>query len=167
MPSFSYAFTEMRDSHAEEVMAILNHYVENGFAACHEQPFPAAGFAGLRETIGRYPAAVAIGGGNIVAGFAFLRPYHSAPAFARTAEIASFVHHRHTRRGLGAILLDVLIAGARNMGVDNIVARVSSLNLPGLAFHAKNGFKVRGRLPAAGRKLGKDFDVVYMNKILA
>lgn len=166
MESYSYAFTEMHASHAEEVMAIFNYYIENGFAAYYEQPFPADFFGKLREMIGRYPAAVATSDGNMVVGFAFLRPYHHAPAFKRTAEITYFVHHRHTGRGLGHILLDVMIMGAKSVGVDNLLASISSLNPQSIAFHAKNDFKICGRLPAAGKKRGQDFDVVYMNRIL-
>lgn len=148
-------------------MSIYNHYVENSFAAYFDTPLPDVFFERLLDMAKGYPALVAKDEMNNVAGFAFLHAYHPAPAFLRTAEITYFIHPEHIRRGFGKLLLDRLIDGARKMGVDSIVASISSLNEGSLRFHAKHGFKECGRLIKAGEKKGNDFDVVYMQMFLS
>jgi phosphinothricin acetyltransferase len=110
-----------------------------------------------------YPAIVAKAAAGKVAGFAFLRPYHFAETFKRTAEITYFLLPEHTRLGLGTAFLEELVKAARAMGIDSILASVSSLNQASLNFHLRHGFKECGRFPRVGRKFGEDFDVVYMH----
>ncbi len=52
------------------------------------------------------------------------------------------------------------------MGVDSILAGMSSLNEAGLAFHARHGFAECGRFRGIGRKRGRDFDVVWMQRAI-
>ena len=99
-----------------------------------------------------------------VAGFGFLHAYHPAPTFRRTAELSYFLAPAHMRRGIGGMMLERFIAGARAMGVDNLVASISSRNAESLAFHARHRFTEVGRLRAVGRKHGDDFDVVWMQR---
>lgn len=163
----SYRIVPLADEHAPQVMAILNHYIENGFAAYFDQPLPAYFFERLRGMTLGYPALIALDDVGAVAGFAFLHAYHPAPTLRRTAEATYFIHPEHTRRGLGKLLLDQLIGRASSMGVDNIIASISSLNEDSIAFHGRNGFVECGRLAAAGSKFGRDFDVVYMRRSIA
>jgi phosphinothricin acetyltransferase len=72
----------------------------------------------------------------------------------------------HTRRGIGSGLLSRLIDGAKEAGIDNLLACVSSLNEQSLRFHAKAGFERCGTVREAGRKFGQDFDLVWFQKRL-
>lgn len=113
-----------------------------------------------------YPAvSVKTDAGDVV-GFGFLRPSHPAGTFRRTAEVAYFLLPEHTGRGVGDKMLSHLIREARAIGVDNLLASVSSLNEQSLRFHAKAGFELCGRFVAVGRKSGLDFDVVWFQKRL-
>ena len=109
-------------------------------------------------------ALVAIDGNGVVVGFAFLHAYHPAPCLKQTAEITSFLHPDHTHQGLGGQMLETLVEQATAMGVNNIVASISSKNQPSLQFHAKHGFNECGRIVGAGRKFDELFDVVYMQR---
>lgn len=164
--SQSYTIKDLDTEHAEEVMKIFNHYVASGFAAFFDEPLPDMFFSRLREMARGYPAVAAVAADGTVAGFAFLRAFHAAPTFNRTAETTYFIHPDHTRKGLGKLLLDRLIEESPGVGVDNLVASVSSLNAESLAFHEKNGFRESGRLAAVGRKRGADFDLVLMQRFL-
>ncbi len=59
-----------------------------------------------------------------------------------------------------------LIEGARKLGVDNLVASISSLNEESLGFHRKCGFVECGRFRNVGRKHGRTFDVIWMQRVL-
>ena len=63
-------------------------------------------------------------------------------------------------------LLKHLIEGAREIGVDNLLASISSLNGESLAFHRKYGFVECGRFRDVGRKRGRPFDVIWMQRAL-
>ena len=99
---------------------------------------------------------------GIVLGFGLLRPHNPMPAFRRTTEITCFVAPEHTRKGLGGQILDRLLAEARGMGITVILASISSLNPESLAFHRKLGFQECGRFVGVERKMGRDFDEVWM-----
>jgi phosphinothricin acetyltransferase len=116
------------------------------------------------EMLQAYPAYVVKDGAGDVVGFGFLRPFHPGSALRRTAEITYFIHPEHTRRGLGGMLLGRLMEEARKLGVDNLVANISSRNEQSLGFHRRQGFVERGRLKEVGRKFGEAFDVVWMQR---
>jgi len=164
MNDFPYTIRPIDDTHSKSVMTILNHYIENSFAAYFDHPLPDFFFDKIREMIKGYPAFVACESKEGVVGFAFLHAYHPAPTFRRTAEITYFIHPDHTRKGLGKFMLDELITQALKQNIDNIVASISSLNSASLTFHVKNGFHECGRLEGIGRKCERDFDVVYMQR---
>jgi phosphinothricin acetyltransferase len=163
----SYAVAEMLDVYGSAVMQIFNHYVTTDFAAYFETAFPDAFFARLKEQSRGYPSVVALDDRGKVVGFGFLHAYHPAPAFRRTAEVTYFLAPEHTRKGIGGMILGVLIRQARQQGIERLLASISSLNPDSLAFHVKHGFEEVGRLKSIGRKFDRDFDVVYMQRILA
>jgi phosphinothricin acetyltransferase len=152
--------------HRIPVMDIFNHYIENSFAAYPESRLPYEVFDMFLGMAQKYPAVVARDESGQVAGFALLRSYQALAAFQRTAEITYFVAPGRIGRGLGKIFLDYLEAEAGKMGIDTILADISSLNEGSIAFHLKNGFKECGRFEKVGRKTGRDFDQVWMQKRL-
>ena len=158
-------FEPLDKKHGPEVMAIFNHYVENGFAAYPEQRLPEEFFARFLEMTRGYPAYAMIKRATgTVAGFCFLRPYHPFPTFRATAEITYFIAPAEVGRGIGAAALELLEAGARKMGIRVILADISSLNPGSISFHQRHGFCECGRFRGVGRKHGREFDVVWMQK---
>jgi phosphinothricin acetyltransferase len=160
---------ELQDLSAADrtaVIDIFNDAIENSFAAYPEHPVSYEFFDMILHSVKGYPSATLRTPAGMVIGFGFLRPYHLIPAFRRTAEISYFIKPEYTGRGLGQRLLDHLLAGARQMEVDCIVASISSLNPPSLKFHRKHGFQECGRFLRVGRKKGTDFDVVWMQRLL-
>ena len=141
-----YRLRRMSEADSEAVVAIFNHYVENSFAAYLDRPVEAAFFQKVRQP--GYPALVVEAAGGEVVGFAFLRPYHFADTFKRAA------------------MLEWLTGEARAMGIDTLLASICSHNEPSLRFHGRRGFVECGRLLRVGRKMGRDFDVVWMQRLL-
>ncbi|MGE5489058.1 MAG: N-acetyltransferase family protein [bacterium] len=162
--SYQYAPLSERDRAA--VVSIFNYFVERSFAAFPEEPAGPMFFDHVLAMASGYPAlAIRTDAGETV-GFGVLRAYHPAATLRRTAEIAYFILPEHTGRGIGTGLLQRLTAGAQEIGVDNIIASVSSLNEQSLRFHEKAGFERAGTLRAVGRKHGRDFDIVLFQKVL-
>ncbi|MEW6443821.1 MAG: N-acetyltransferase family protein [bacterium] len=159
----AYSFEPMSHLHRNAVIDIFNHFVTNSFAAFLEEPLPYEAFARFLEMARGYPSLVAreAGTGQVV-GFAFLRAFHPAATFLRTAEVTNFILPEHTRKGIGSALLGRLIEAAPARGIDCLLAAISSQNEQSLCFHRKQGFRECGRFLTVGRKLGEDFDVVWM-----
>ena len=159
-----YNLEALASQHDFGVMEILNYYVKNSFSAYFEDSLPLEFFTRLQEMSQGYPALVAKAPDGLIAGFAFLHPYHPAPAFRAVAELTYFIAPDHTRQGLGGLFLERLIADGRKMGLKKLLASVSSLNEASLSFHQKQGFIQSGRLESVGLKFGREFDVVYLLK---
>jgi L-amino acid N-acyltransferase YncA len=150
----------------DQIIDIFNYYVENSFAAYPESKVPREFFGSFLNLTRGYPFLVAKDMCGKVVGFGSLRPYSLLSTFSRAAEITNFISPEHTGIGIGQRILDCLLDQARKMGIVTILASISSLNQASLAFHKKNGFMECGRFVGIGQKMGKGFDVVWMQKMV-
>jgi phosphinothricin acetyltransferase len=158
-------FEPLAEEHGKEVIDIYNYYIDNSFAAYFEERLPESFFARILEVTKGYPAkAIRDGGSGKIVGFCFLRAYHPLPAFRRTAEITYFIAKDAVGKGTGKEALKLLEKEAKDMGIEHILASISSFNDQSLGFHKRNGFTERGRFTDIGRKWGKSFSVVWMQK---
>ena len=163
--NMSCTIRPLRDEDRSAVREIFNHYVVHGTAAYTEDPVSG-------EFTERMTAAALDGGAWVaekeatVVGFALLRPYSSHSTFSHTAVVTYFIAPQSTRSGIGSLLLARLVEGARSHGVETILAHISSDNAPSLAFHRRHGFVECGRFRSIGRKRGRTFDVVWMQRML-
>jgi L-amino acid N-acyltransferase YncA len=161
-----YSLEPMSAGHRQAVIDIFNHFIRHSQAAFPADPVDYAFFDRFLEMSRGYPALVVRDAALRVVGFAFLRPYHPAATFSRTAEITYFILPEHTRQGLGTAILELFLEQAGPLGIDAFLAAVSSHNEASLKFHLKNGFKEVGRFLKVGRKFGEDVDVVWLQKRL-
>ena len=162
----AYRLQALAENDRTAVVSIFNYFVQRSFAAYPEEPVGDEFFDRVRDMSKGYPAVTARTDDDKVAGFGFLRAFHPASTFSRTAEIAYFVLPEHTGQGVGSRMLSCFVEAARQIGVDNLLASVSSLNEQSLEFHRKSGFECCGRFPGVGRKAGRDFDVIWFQKRL-
>ncbi len=159
-----YTLEPMTDEHRKPVIDIYNHFARQGFAAYPEEAVGYAVFDRFLDIAKGYPSAVARTADGRVVGFGFLHAFLPADTFHRTAEVTYFILPEHTRKGIGEKMLDAFMDEARKIGVDNLLANVSSRNEASLEFHRKHGFVECGRFAQVGRKFGQDFDVVWLQK---
>jgi len=160
----NFRFEPMTEEHRKPVVDIFNYYVENSFAAYPEGKVGYESFDRFLGMAKGYPAVVVKSEAGEIAGFAFLHPYYPLNTFQRTAEITYFFRPENARKGLGRAVLDQFILEARGMGIDRLVASISSRNEASLAFHRKQGFVECARFKEVGRKFGQSFDLVWMLK---
>lgn len=160
-------YEKLGRENARPVMEIFNDYIEHGTAAFADAPLPEASFPMLLEKTAGYPAYAVVdaSAGNVV-GFCWLSAYAPVASFRKTAKITSFIARNHVGKGIGKQCLDQLEADARQMGIENIIAEISSENRGSLKFHASNGFAFCGELKNIGYKLNRSFGVDYMQKTL-
>jgi len=161
----NYEFVDLSLNDRKDVLAIFNYYVETSFAAFPDEPVGDEFFERLLVLRRGYPALAIRAEGRTV-GFILLRAYHWAATFRKTAEVTYFLKPEHTGQGAGAHALELVSEAARKMGIENLIATVSSRNEPSLQFHRHAGFQSCGRLRSVGTKFGQDFDVVLFQKRL-
>lgn len=161
-----YAISPISSADRTAIMDIFNYYVENSFAAYPETRLPEEAFEMLRQMSKGLPTSVVRNQKGEVVGFGMLRTHNPFSTFSWTAEATYFIHPDWTGKGLGKSVLAVLEKGARERGITNILASISSLNPRSIAFHKKNGFVECGRFLQVGKKMGREFDTVWMQKQL-
>jgi phosphinothricin acetyltransferase len=149
-----------------EMAGIFNYYVEHSLATYTDAPVSIERFEALMSFSPGYPALVAREAADAMAGFGLLRPYSPIPAFDRAAELTCFLAKGYTGYGIGSMMLEALESGAAELGIETIVATVSSLNEGSLRFHRARGFVEQGRLVGIGSRGVRRFDVVYLQKML-
>jgi len=103
-----------------------------------------------------------------MAGFAYTSPWRTRPAYRHTVEDTVYVAPQHLRHGLGRMLLDGLIEGCRNAGVEQVIAVIADTgDAASEALHRGAGFAEVGRLSKVGFKHGRWIDTVLMQLSLA
>lgn len=146
-------FESLGIEHQTEVLNILNYYVENSFAAYPEKKLLDAFYGNLLEITKGYPAYAVKIDGRVI-GFSFLRAYNPL-AFNESSEITYFIDKDYSGKGIGKIILDKIEKDAKDKGICNILASISSQNVHSLKFHEKNGFVQCGKFPEIGKKFGR------------
>lgn len=163
----SLRFEKMESQHGREVMAIFNDYIENSFAAYPETRLPEAFYGRFLEMTKDYPAfAIKDVDSARTVGFCFLRAYNPLPVFRETALVSYFLEKEAVGKGIGQEALRKLEEEAKAAGIGRLLAEIAAPNEPSLKFHRKNGFRECGRFSKAGKKHGRYFDVIWMEKEL-
>ena len=157
-------FTPLSESDGDEVIRIFNYYIEHSDAAFFDDPVPLVFYGQIMTLVGDYPSVAVRDADTTLVGFGMLRPHSPVPAFRHTAQIAYFVRPDRTGRGIGRKMLTYLEEEGRNAGISCILAEISSQNEGSIRFHLKNGFRECGRFVRVGKKGGRFFDTVWMQK---
>lgn len=158
-------YEPMVEKYCNEVIDIFNYYIENSFAAYFENKLPYEFFNKFIEMTKGYPSYVLLNKETKkVIGFCFLKPYSLLPVFKETAEVTYFIEKNETGKGLGKEILNLLESESKKIGIQHLLASISSYNEQSLNFHKKHGFYECGRLHNIGKRKARNFDVVWMEK---
>jgi phosphinothricin acetyltransferase len=101
-----------------------------------------------------------------VAGFATFGDFRPWPGYRFTVEGTIHIDASARRKGVGAALLQALIARARDAGKHVMVAGVDSANVASLGFLERSGFERVGHLREVGHKFGRFLDLVFLQYML-
>jgi L-amino acid N-acyltransferase YncA len=113
----------------------------------------------------RHPVIVAVEGDEVVA-FGALSPYRTKPAYAWTVEDSVYVRDGWRGKGVGGLVLDRLLALARELGHHSVIARITAANAASLALHERHGFARVGREAHVAFKQGAWLDVMTLQRVL-
>jgi L-amino acid N-acyltransferase YncA len=154
------------DIHA--ITAIYDHAVRHGTASFELEPPDAAEMTRRRQALveAGYPYVVAEADGAL-AGYAYAGPYRPRPAYRWSVEDSVYVAPEMQRRGIGAALLERLIAEAEQRGYRQMIAVIGdSAQMPSIELHRAAGFRPIGTIEHVGFKLGRWLDTVLMQRAL-
>jgi L-amino acid N-acyltransferase YncA len=100
-----------------------------------------------------------------VVGYAYATPFHVRAAYRYTVENAVYVEEAHARRGIGLALMRRLIEQCTELGLRQMIARISESEAS-VQLHTRLGFRQVGHLPATGFKFGRWVSVTEMQLAL-
>jgi L-amino acid N-acyltransferase YncA len=101
-----------------------------------------------------------------VLGYACFSPLRDYAGYRFTAENSIYLLPAAQGRGVGTILLSALIAHAREHGMHSLVALIEAGNTGSLRLHERSGFREVGRMPEAGFKFDRWWDLVTLQLLL-
>ena len=104
---------------------------------------------------------------GVVAGYAYAGPYRSRPAYKWSVEDSIYVAPQMHRKGIGGLLLRMLVAESEQRGFRQMIAVIgNSAQIGSIAVHERAGFSHIGTLRSVGFKHGKWLDTVLMQRTL-
>ncbi|MBM3502950.1 MAG: N-acetyltransferase family protein [Alphaproteobacteria bacterium] len=150
------------------IQAIYADHVRTGLASFEEEP------PDVDEMIRRWRGVDVLGlpyvvanVAGAVAGYAYAHPYHARSAYRFTVEDSIYVAADRHRRGVGAALLDRIIADCTAGGYRQMMAIIgNSANAGSIGLHRSRGFTHVGVLRSVGYKFGRWVDSVFMQRAL-
>ncbi|MEK7794524.1 MAG: N-acetyltransferase family protein, partial [Candidatus Hydrogenedentota bacterium] len=101
-----------------------------------------------------------------VTGYAYTSQFRSKAAYDTTVEMTIYLAPEAVGRGIGSVLYATLFDALRDEDVHLAVAGITLPNEASIALHKKFGFEDVGVYHEVGRKFGKYWDVVWMEKRL-
>jgi L-amino acid N-acyltransferase len=105
------------------------------------------------------------GSGDAV-GFATFGPFRPHDGYRHTVELSVYVRGDQRGRGVGRMLVEALIALARQRGAHVMVAAIESGNAASIRLHERLGFERAGTLRQVGAKFGTWLDLVLLQLAL-
>jgi L-amino acid N-acyltransferase YncA len=150
------------------VAAILAFYVTNTVATFEEDPPGVPQWQQrLDDLVERKLPFVVSETGGTIAGYAYASPWRPKPAYRHTVEDSVYLAPGQRGRGLGRLLLESLLAGCADAGVQQVIAVIADSGEPAsVALHRACGFTDAGRLSRVGYKHGRWIDTVLMQREL-
>ncbi len=101
---------------------------------------------------------------GILVGFAVLSPYSKRAVYKGVAEVSVYIDPTFWNRGIGRSLLEKLITESESAGVWTLQANIFPQNENSLKLHQKCGFREVGIRERIGKRDGKWFDNVLLER---
>lgn len=155
------------EAHAQAILDIFNDAIVNSTALYDYQPWPHERMAEWFESkrVGNFPLIGAVQDGQLL-GFASYGTFRARPAYKYSVEHSVYLHKDHRGKGLGLLLMQQLIAEARQRDVHVMVGGIDATNAASIALHEKLGFTHAGTIRQAGFKFGRWLDLSFYQLML-
>jgi len=144
---------------------IYNHYVLSSHATFDVEPFTTSTRSPWFEAFdgGRYQCWVAETDDGIV-GYACSAPLKPKAAYQTSVEVSVYLAPEHHGRGLGRALYGRLMPELEAQDLHRAYALIAQPNEPSMHLHEVFGFRPVSHLSEVGRKFGRYWDVVWLEK---
>lgn len=158
---------------AKRLVEIYAPYVENtAITFEYEVPSICEFEHRISNTLEKYPYLVAEVDGH-VAGYAYAGSFHARPAYDWAVETSIYVDRNVRHHGIGGILHQALEEDLKTRGFLNMNACIAYTEQPdeylddnSVRFHEHLGYRLVGQFHDCGYKLGRWYDMVWMEKII-
>lgn len=159
---------------AAEILEIYGPYI-TGTAISFEYVIPTLEefTERVRDIASKYPYLKAVDDSGRILGYAYANSFKTRAAYDWSVETTIYLRPEVKRGGIGKALYNQLEKELREMGILNMNAciAVPKENDPYLTdgsirFHEKMGFSLIGTFHDSGYKLGRWYDMIWMEKML-
>jgi phosphinothricin acetyltransferase len=150
------------------ITEIHNYYVQNTHITFDVRPFaPEQRVAWFHEHSDglRHRILVADEDGKVL-GYTATGSFRSKEAYETTVEVSVACAPESTAKGVGTQLYRALFPLLEKEDVHRVVAGIAQPNAASNALHERFGFKKIGAFTEVGRKFGKYWDVLWMEKMM-
>lgn len=150
------------------LIGIYNHYVRTSGATFDVEPVPleeAEAFFGHYSSTGPHRLLVATRAGRVV-GYATSGQLRSRPAYNASVEVTVYIHPDEAGHGIGSMLYQQLFADLSEEDLHRVYAVIALPNPASVALHRRFGFTDVGTMHEVGRKHGRWWDVLWMERPL-
>ena len=103
---------------------------------------------------------------GLIVGWAGTGPFRDRAAYDTSVETTVYCARETTGRGIGAAMYRVLIDALKDEDIRRVLAGITLPNDASIALHRRFGFTDVGVFTECGRKFGKYWDVVWMERPL-
>jgi L-amino acid N-acyltransferase len=156
------------ERHAAAILDIFNEAIVNSTALYDYKPrLPesmVAWFATKRAN--GFPVIGLEDEAGTLLGFASYGTFRAWPAYKYTVEHSIYLHHSQRGKGLGKVLLEAIVAAAREREVHVMVGGIDAANQASIALHTRMGFTHAGTIAQAGFKFGRWLDLAFYQRVL-
>jgi phosphinothricin acetyltransferase len=150
------------EQHGQEILDIFNDAILNSTALYEYHPRTLETIEGwfAAKITGGFPVIGVVDEQGTLLGFASYGAFRPQPAYKYTVEHSIYVHSSHRGRGLGRVLLDVIVASAMADQRHSLIGVIDAENQASIRLHESLGFHLVGTLPQVGFKFGRWLDAV-------
>lgn len=158
---------------AESIQRIYAPYVkETAISFEYDVPSVEEMARRIGEIQKEYPWIVAEEDGRIV-GYAYAHIFHGRAAYQWSVETSIYVDRNEKRKGIGKQLHEALEEALKAQGILNMEAAIAYieeedeyLTHDSIRFHEWLGYKKVAHFHQCGRKFGRWYDIIWMEKII-
>ena len=156
------------DRHASRILDIFNEAILNSTALFDYRPRAPESMIGWfkAKESGSFPVIGMESPDGQLLGFGSYGTFRAWPAYKYSVEHSVYVHKDHRGKGIGRLLMQQLIAAARDQDYHLMVGGIEATNSASIAMHEALGFTHAGTIRHAGFKFGRWLDLSFYQLIL-
>jgi L-amino acid N-acyltransferase len=156
------------ERHGSAILDIFNDAIVHSTALYDYRPRAPESMVGWFQAkrAGSFPVIGAEDGDGTLIGFASYGTFRAWPGYKYSVEHSVYVHEDRRGHGIGAALMQRLIAAAREQERHVMVGGIDMINAASIALHERLGFEHAGTIRQAGFKFGRWLDLGFWQLLL-